>query len=313
VPDDVLARIGDGRAAGVLLFAANVPSIGQADEAASAIQAAAATSPSGANAIVAADQEGGIVARVPGPPSGSAKEMGTWPVADIRTEAAATATNLLSWGINLDLAPVADVARPGSFEDHQRRSFSGDPQVAAAAVSAFVDGLGDGGVGSTLKHFPGLGSVATTTDDAPALVSLSADELAAVDEAPFAAGIASGADVVMMSSAVYSSLDDVPAVLSPAVVDGVLRRALGFDGVIVTDALDTPALATYGSLGDLAVAAAQAGVDLFIAGGVDSCGEIEGALAAALQDGRLELGPAQAAAARIDALRHRLAAAPSSG
>jgi beta-N-acetylhexosaminidase len=308
VPDDVLTGISDGRAAGVLLFAANLPSVDQANANATAIQAAAASSPSGAPAIVAADQEGGIVARIPGPPSASAAEMGTWPVPDIRAEARSTATNLLSWGINVDLAPVADVARSGSFEDEQRRSFSGDPEVAAAAVAAFVDGLGRGGAASTLKHFPGLGSVETTTDDAPAVVSLPDGELAAVDEVPFAAGIDAGADLVMMSSAVYSSLDDVPAVLSRAVVSGLLRRTLGFGGVVITDALDTPALAGYGSLGDLSVSAARAGVDLFIAGGTSACGEIQNALAGALLDGRLPLGPARAAAARVEALRRRLAA-----
>jgi beta-N-acetylhexosaminidase len=307
VPDDVLARIGDGRAAGVLLFAANVTSIGQATANAQAIQTAAAAAPSGLPAIVATDQEGGVVARIPGPPSGSAAQMGTWPLADVHAEACATAANLRRWGINVDLAPVADVARPGSFEDDQHRSFSGDPHVAALAVRAFATGLARGGVASTLKHFPGLGSVGTTTDDSPAEVSLSADELTSIDEVPFVYGIAAGADLVMMSSAVYSAFDDVPALLSRPVIHG-LRRSLGFTGVVITDALDTPALAAYGSLGDVAVAAARAGVDLFIATGIGTCGEIQSALASALRDGRLRLGPARVAAARVEALRRRLVA-----
>lgn len=313
VPEDVLDLIAEGRAAGVLLFEENLPSIDVGRTTTTAIQAAAARSPSGAPAIVAVDQEGGIVARVAGPPSSSASDMGTWPIASVEAEATATARNLLTWGINVDLAPVADVARPGTFEDRQHRSFSGDPAVAGADVAAFVTGLRDGGVASTLKHFPGLGSVQTTTDDAPAVVSLDVDELTAVDLVPFGAGIAAGTDLVMMSSAVYPALDDAPAVMSPTVIDDVLRGQLGFGGVVVSDALDTPALASSGTLAEIAVGAAAAGVDLLIAGEPTACAEMHHGVAAAIADGTLPAERAAASVARLDALRRGLAAEPLSG
>ncbi|MBI5090029.1 MAG: beta-N-acetylhexosaminidase [Actinobacteria bacterium] len=307
VPEDVLDRIADGRAAGVLLFAANLASAEQARLMGEAIQSAAARSPSSLPAIVAVDQEGGVVARIPGPPSASAAEMGTWPIAAVRAEAQRTATNLLSWGINVDLAPVADVARPGTFEDRQHRSFNADPGLAAAAVAAFVDGLHAGGVAATLKHFPGLGSVQQTTDDAPAVVALTEDELAAIDRAPFTAGVASGSELVMMSSAVYTSIAAEPAVLSADVVGTVLRGQLGFGGVVISDALDTPALASYGSLETQAVAAASAGVDLLIAGDPHSCAVMGDALAAAIDAGELPATQARESVERIEALRRHLA------
>jgi beta-N-acetylhexosaminidase len=306
VPPAVLDRVRAGTAAGVLLFASNLASADQARADAESIQEAASGSPSGLPAIVAADQEGGIVARVPGPPSGSASELGTRSVSDITVEGEATAENLLLWGINVDLAPVADVVRPGSFEQRQHRSFSGDPAVAAAAVAAFVDGLRTGGSAATLKHFPGLGASSGNTDDTLSAVALSSDELDAVDSLPFASGIAAGAQLVMMSSAVYPAYDSVPAVASRTVIQDVLRGRLGFTGVVISDALDTPALARLGSLGQAAVAAAAAGVDLFIAGGADACIEIQSALAAAIDSGVLPTDQAIDAAARVDTLRRTL-------
>jgi beta-N-acetylhexosaminidase len=306
IPAAVLDAIASGRAAGVLLFAANLTSMEQARALTEHIQAAAAESPLSLPAMVAADQEGGIVARVPGPPSESAAVMGTWPVDAVQNEASRTAANLRDWGINVDLAPVADVARPGTFEARQRRSFSADPQAAAASVAAFVRGVRAGGVAATLKHFPGLGSVVTTTDEAAAVVTLTTDELGATDLVPFAAGIDAGADLVMMSSAVYTAFSDQPAVVAADVISDVLRAALGFDGVVVSDALDAPALDAIGSLGDRAVAAARAGVDLLIASTPDGCGEMQRAVSAAIAVGSIPLLDAQQAAARIERLRGRL-------
>ena len=94
--------------------------------------------------------------RVPGPPTESAAVMGT--VRSPKSKSRARRPpKPCRMGINTDFAPVADVVRPSSFEERQHRSFSSDPQLAAAAVSAFVNGLHEGGVVATLKHFPGLG------------------------------------------------------------------------------------------------------------------------------------------------------------
>jgi beta-N-acetylhexosaminidase len=303
----VIDRVRDGRASGVLLFGDNLANRSQAAAEMERVQAAAAVSPGRAPAIVAADQEGGIVARVPGPPAASASDMGSWPPDRIRSEAADTAANLLTWGINTDLAPVSDVARTGGFIDAQHRSFSPDPDVAATAVGAFVEGLRDGGVASVLKHAPGLGAATVNTDDAISSIDLSLDEIRAIDLVPVQAGVDAGADVVMVSSAVYSMVDDQPAVLSPDIVDHVVRDELGFDGVIMSDALDTPSLAHRGSVGEIALRAAKAGVDLFIATDPGACATIQASLERAISSGEVSHDAALASYRRILAVRRTLA------
>lgn len=306
VPPSVLDAIRDGRASGVLLFADNVPSQEQAVANGDAIQEAAAASPSGAPAIVAIDQEGGIVKRIPGPPSASAEEMGAWSSDEIRAEAQATGDLIRAWGSNLDLAPVADVARPGGFIDRQSRSFGSDLATAADGVVAFTEGLRLAGVGSTLKHFPGLGSATLNTDDSVSVVETAPGDLWSIDFIPFASGINVGADVVMMASAVYPVVDERPAVYSEVWVDDVLRGELGFEGVVISDALDTPALAAAGGVGARAVEAAKAGVDLFIAASPGACDRIHSALTDAIRSGELAEIASKASVRRIGALRRSL-------
>jgi beta-N-acetylhexosaminidase len=302
VPADLAQRVQQGLAAGVVLFASNVPDQQAAIAATTAIQEAAARSPTQLPAIVAIDQEGGLVTRIPGPPSASAAMLGTMPAAAIRAEGAATAANLAAWGVNVDFAPVADVARPGGFIDRQQRSFAGDPAVAATAVAAFVTGLHDGGVATTLKHFPGLGAASMNTDDSTSIVAVEPATLENVDRAPFAAGIAAGSELVMMSSATYSSVDALPAVLSPTWI-GLLRTQLQFTGVVVSDAIDAPALDAFGSVGERAVRAVLAGVDLVIVAAHGGCIEIQQALRDAIVDGRLPIDRVRTAYDRVDALR----------
>jgi beta-N-acetylhexosaminidase len=298
----VIDRVQQGLAAGVVLFSANVPDQPSALAASAAIQAAASRSPSRAPAIVAVDQEGGLVKRIAGPPSDSAAVLGTTSPASIRTEGAATARTLAAWGINVDFAPVADVARAGGFIERQQRSFSTDPAVAASSVVAFVEGLHDGGVASTLKHFPGLGASMINTDDLASVVDVTATTLEAVDRAPFAAGIAAGSEFVMMSSAMYPSVDALPAVLSPTWIL-MLRAQLRFGGVVVSDAIDAPALGAHGAVGERAVRAVSAGVDLVIVSANNGCVEIQQALTRALTDGRVPVVRAREAYERVLALR----------
>jgi len=311
VPDWALDRLRAGLAAGLLLYQRNLLSEAQATANARAAQAAALAAPTPLPAVIATDQEGGIVARVPGPPSASAAVMGTRPAADIEAEGKATGELLLRWGVNTDLAPVADVARWGTFEARAGRSFSGDPSIAAGAVTAFASGLREGGVAATLKHFPGLGAASANTDHADGVVDVSAADLDAVDLVPFRAGIAAGVPLVMVASAAYPALSPGLALTSPAIVDGLLRGRLGFPGVVMSDALDASGVGVVGSPGQAAVAGAQAGVDLFIAQGSGVCVDVQEALVAAMADGRLPVARAQQAADRVAQLRRTLAAAPT--
>ncbi|HUP71968.1 MAG TPA: glycoside hydrolase family 3 N-terminal domain-containing protein [Acidimicrobiales bacterium] len=305
-PEDLLTRLRQGKAAGVLWYGQNLPDIATAATNAAAIQEAAAIAPDPAPAIVATDQEGGMVRRIPGPPVASAQTLGTQGVAAIHDQAAGAADALRQWGINVDLAPVADIGRSGSFLAAQQRSFGTDPTAVAADVVAFVRGLHDGRVAATLKHFPGLGAATINTDVAASIVDVPADVLRSTDLPPFAAGIGAGADLVMMSSAQYPSLDSVPAVVSRPIVRDLLRNQLRFDGVIVSDAFDTDAVAALGPIGNVAITSANAGVDLFISRQAAPCTQIQEALAAAITDGRIPRADAEAAYARVMRLRRGL-------
>lgn len=306
VPDDLLERVRVGKAAGVLWYGENLPDIATAARNAAAIQRAASAAPDPAPAIIATDQEGGGVRRIPGPPEASAQVLGAQGTATIRGQARAAATTLRQWGINVNLAPVADVARIGSFEAAQERSFGGDPAAVAADVVAFVNGLRDGGVAATLKHFPGLGSAVTNTDVASSIVDISEATLRSTDLPPFSAGIGAGAELVMLSSAQYPALDPKPAVVSRAIARDLLRGQLGFNGVTISDAFDTDAVAALGPIGSAAVAAANAGVDVFISRHAPPCAQIQEALANAITDGRIPRADAEAAYTRVMKLRRGL-------
>ena len=139
--------------------------------------------------------------RIPGGPSRAAAQVRS--AADARADGRTAARVLRSAGVNMDLAPVADVARAGSALEREMRSYGRSPARVASLATAFAAGLRAGGVRATAKHFPGFGAATVNTDDAPATVSASQATLRAVDERPFAALIKGGVDVVMLSTAVY--------------------------------------------------------------------------------------------------------------
>ncbi|HSJ17832.1 MAG TPA: glycoside hydrolase family 3 N-terminal domain-containing protein, partial [Solirubrobacterales bacterium] len=152
--------------------------------------------------LVAIDQEGGEVKRVPdGPPARSPRELaapGDEPAA--RGEGRRTGRFLATLGIDVDLAPVLDVARPGGFIAEQRRGFAAKPGRVSAAGVAFARGLQGAGVAATAKHFPGLGSTAANTDLRPSRIGLPARKLRRIDEAPYRRFVAAGGKLVMVSS-----------------------------------------------------------------------------------------------------------------
>jgi beta-N-acetylhexosaminidase len=157
-------------------------------------------------------------------------------------------------GIDVDLAPVADTLTPGGFLGS--RSFGSEASAVGRLATAFIQGLQEGGVAATAKHFPGLGASHRNTDEYA--VTLRRSELG-----PFRSAIVAGVKLVMVASASYPLLDPTgtPAVFSRPIVTGLLREQLGFDGVVVTDALDAPAPARTPHAPARAI---QAGVDLLL-------------------------------------------------
>jgi beta-N-acetylhexosaminidase len=172
----------------------------------------------------------------------------------------ATGKYLAGLGVNLDLAPVLDVpSSAGSVIGQQGRAFSSSPAAVSALGTAFAQGLADGGVAATAKHFPGLGQADADTDLGRSVVSGFMNS----DLTPFRAAIAGGVPAVMTSTAIYPRYDRRnPAAWSPAIVGDLLRRQLGFKGVVITDDLASPGVRSMTSTAEAAVASAKAGGDI---------------------------------------------------
>jgi beta-N-acetylhexosaminidase len=163
----------------------------------------------------------------------------------------------------VNLAPVLDVARRGSIMRRQQRSYGGSAARVTRIGGAFVRGLDRGGVAATGKHFPGLGEATKNQDLEVNRLTQSLAELRNRDERPFKA-LAEDLPLLMLSSAIYPALSGRPAVFSRKVVTKELRQHIGYGGVTISDALDAPAMARYGSLKRRARLAATAGVDLLL-------------------------------------------------
>lgn len=302
-PPTLLRMLAAGELAGVILFADNIAGERPTRRMAAALQEAAARGPIDDPLLVMVDQEGGAVSRIAGPPVASAAEMARRGADFAAAQGRATAALLRRYGINVDLAPVLDLARPGSAIAAERRSFGSEPgDVVAIGVDGFASGLRDGGVAATAKHFPGLGAAAVNTDFDAQSIRLSRGMLRA-DEEPFAAFADSGGELIMLGLASYAAFGNVPAALDPEIAAGELRDRLGYDGVSITDSLDAEAARAWGDRREVALAAAGAGSDLLLYGDARVAGDSLDDLAAGLRAGDLERPAFRRSVARVLALR----------
>ena len=209
--------------------------------------------------LLMVDQEGGPVKRLPGAPRRSPPEIAaTGDPATALDEGKATAATLREAGMNVDLAPVLDVPRPGGALAAEGRGFGASPAQVAVVRDALRARPARGGVAATAKHFPGFGAAEVNTDAAAVRIDVPASELRRIDQAPFRWAIDAGVDLVMLSSAVYPALDPRPAVLSRRIATGELRDRLGFRGVSISDDLQTPAFGAWGGSPGAAVRATRA-------------------------------------------------------
>ena len=192
--------------------------------------------------LVAVDQEGGRVQRLRGEGFAAmptAVEQGKLDDAALQDDAREWGVQLNEAGIHFNLAPVGDIVPEGLVSSNEpigrlQRYYSSDPQVASGKVTAFVRGMTQAGLATSVKHFPGLGRVVANTDNAPATDTTTSE--GDPDWAPFRAAIAAGVSSVMVSSAVYQKLHPgVEAMFSKKIVTGMLRGDLDFDRVIISD------------------------------------------------------------------------------
>jgi beta-N-acetylhexosaminidase len=286
--------------AGVIYMGDNVYSIEQV-----AATTAALSADPGLPVLTAIDQEGGIVRRLPDSGPGALQLRTQDPSA---TEAAFRdrAALVASAGVSINFGIVADVTG-------NRRSFiysrtlgadaaSASPRVAAAVTGEL------GTVFSTVKHFPGHGSVAGDSHSSVPTTGMSVDEWRATQAPPFQAGIDAGAEFVMLGHLRYSAVDAAPSSLSPAWI-AILRDEMGFDGIVVTDdmtMLERSGEPAYADQASNAVASIGAGTTLLLYVGPVDVGNVVASVAAAVRDGRIPPSTIDEAARRLLELRREM-------
>ncbi|MEV6018836.1 MULTISPECIES: glycoside hydrolase family 3 N-terminal domain-containing protein [unclassified Streptomyces] len=222
--------------------------------------------------LVSTDQEGGQVQVLTGPGFStipSALTQGTWTTTKLRAEAAVWAKELKSAGVNLNLAPVADVV-PASLGTANapigkfNREFGHTAATVAPHSNAFLEGSTQSGVLATLKHFPGLGFVRGNTDTTANVVD-TVTTSSSPSISTFKSGINAGAPFVMISSATYSKIDARNrAAFSPTVIQTMLRKNMGFKGVVISDDLGNAVAVKAVAPGDRAVKFISAGGDVVL-------------------------------------------------
>lgn len=252
--------------AGVILFGRNFASRAQASELCASIREAA-----GRPQLICVDQEGGRVQRFREGYSelpalegfdalyarsrDSALELA-------REHAWLMASEVRATGVDLSFAPVVDLGRGNRAIGN--RAFSADPQVVAAFTRAYVEGMHDAGMAATLKHFPGHGSVLADTHFDEAIDDRPLDEIRALDLVPFAAGIAAGADAVMMAHVVYPQVAPEPAGYSGRWIREILRGEMDFRGVVFSDDIGMAAAFSAGGVKARIDAHLDAGCDVVL-------------------------------------------------
>ncbi len=220
--------------------------------------------------FIAIDEEGGQVSRLAEAGlvenAGGAHEIGA--TADPAQAYAAgqnIAGYLSEYGFNLDFAPVADV---NNVDDSVigERSYGSDSAIVSSMVASMVQGLEENGVSSCLKHFPGIGSSVDDTHVGLAGTDRTAEQFRAEEFVAFQAGIEAGADFVMVSHMAAPAFtgDNTPCSMSHEVVTDILREELGFDGVIITDAMNMGAITEYYEADEAAILALRAGCDMIL-------------------------------------------------
>ena len=295
-PEYVTRALREGRVAGVILFRDNVASPDQLRKLTGSLQRAA-----GGSALVMTDQEGGPVRILPfAPPDEGSSAQST--ADEARQQASAAARALRRSGVNVNLAPVADVPSVTGAA-LAGRAYSGDAPTVASRVRAAVTAYRRGRVGATAKHFPGLGAAVANTDDAPVTIPGPTGQ----DLEPFRAAIAAGSQLVMASHALYPDVDAARiASQSPEILTELLRERLGFRGVVVTDSMEAEAVLDRSDVATASERSLLAGADLLLLTGSGSFRPVSQRLNASAARSAAVRARLRQAALRVVALKREL-------
>ncbi len=303
---DLLGRIGRGEVGGIILFGSNITTATALTALTTTLQHAAIAGGQ-PRLLIAVDQEGGSIKRIPwAPPTLSPPQMGRLGSATTaRSQGAMTASALRALGIDVDLAPVADVpASTSSFMYREGRTWSFSASRTALLSDAFATGLESRAVAPTMKHFPGIGFATRNTDAYVVTITASKTALGP-GLLPYRTAIGHHIPLIMLSNATYPAYDSIYAAgWSPAIVGTLLRHDLGFTGVTITDALDGAAAARGLSTRSLAGRAARAGTDMILVTGSEaSTRSVYDTLIKNAQGGVIPLALLRASYARILTLK----------
>jgi beta-N-acetylhexosaminidase len=269
--------------------------------------------------LLATDEEGGLVDRLSfyyGPTPSPQQLAATGDPHQAYVQAQTDAQRLRQLGLNVDFAPLADVYQGGGID--QSRTFGTTPDQVTTYAGAFLDGLQQNGVAGTLKHWPGLGASTGNPDYTLPMVNHSQAQLNAIDFAPFRALLPHPPDLIMVTHVIVPAYDaQEPASLSPVLVQQVLRGQLGYQGVVVTDAMDAQGLIAFmrqQGYSDPAQGIAEACVRALLAGDdlieapieQDRLAAVVAAMTQAVQSGRISPARLHEALRRIIGLKVRL-------
>ncbi len=308
--EDVRRLIRDFRAASVILFARNVDTPEQVAELVRELQGIARDAGHELPLLVATDQEGGRVARLrrpwtEWPPPRALGRLASEEHA--RRMGEAMAGELLACGVGCDLAPVVDVDTNPRNPVIGDRSFADDPELVGRLGAGMIRGLQEGGVAACAKHFPGHGDTDLDSHLALPAVDHGRSRLQEVELLPFRRAIEAGVACIMTAHILVRELDDrLPATLSPVLIEGVLRKEMGYGGVIVADDLEMKAVALRWRPAESALLAALAGCDLLPVCH-DHGAQVEAieCLVRAVETERLSWKVMEKAVARLRALKER--------
>lgn len=272
---DKVVKAGDGTkeaiekypVGGIIYFAQNIQSEDQITE-----MLANTVSYSKYPLFLAVDEEGGEVARLQSSlkldKTPTAAELGEGGDATAVNDAYKTiATRLTTYGFNLDMAPVADVLLNEDNKAIGDRSFGNDANLVADMIAASVPALQDNGVTACLKHFPGQGAVDADTHEGMATTDRSVDDIKSTELVPFVKGIESGAQMIMVGHFIAPALtgdSTTPCSLSKEVMTDLLRGEYGYEGVIITDAMNMASISEYYGADEAAIKALKAGADMVL-------------------------------------------------
>jgi beta-N-acetylhexosaminidase len=261
--------------------------------------------------LLSIDEEGGDVSRLADlggfsmPGNRALGELDD--VALTRAAAYQIGLSLVDAGVDWDLAPAVDTA-VNPLSPNGIRCFGADRELVSRHTVAWVEGLQAAGVSACAKHYPGHGLTGTDAHLATPLVDMSRDELLSSYLDPFRAAISAGVDSIMVSHDLVPQLDDVPATISKVLLTDVLRGELGYDGVVITDALEMYGIADVAPLPEAAVRAIEAGADALCLGSWSFLDDVDiaaGALVAAVDSGRLPVERLEQANERLAKLGTR--------